>query len=242
MSNTIKAYYLFEQKHCIIQPSKVRREWMDRTASQFAYRCMPLTIANQIAYDVLAPSNVKIIWDGNPSTDGIQIYYEDLTKYRYAVSHFGSGILTIQLDFILRTPKDICVYVKGSANNPKNCLYPLEGIVETHWLPFTFTYNYKFTSPGEISFEKDEPLFSFLPLDISFVESFSIDVDSINSDIDFKNSYEAYSTSRTEFLKSGSSGWQKHYAKGMTPDSEEQAEGHRSKVVLKKVDYSSSGS
>ena len=45
----------------------------------------------------------------------------------------------------------------------KDGIVPLDGLVETDWLPFTFTMNWRFTRRKTIRFEKGEP-FCFVTL------------------------------------------------------------------------------
>ena len=44
--------------------------------------------------------------------------------------------------------------------------------------------NWKFNEPGEVIFKKDEPIFSFFPINLDYVESFSTEVDKIYFDKD----------------------------------------------------------
>ena len=36
------------------------REWMDQTTERFAYRCLPLTIANTHGWEILCPSSIEV--------------------------------------------------------------------------------------------------------------------------------------------------------------------------------------
>ena len=54
---------------------------------------------------------------------------------------------------------------RGAPNLPKDGIAPLEGIIQTDWLDFTFTMNWKFTRPGTVTFEKDEPFCFITPVD-----------------------------------------------------------------------------
>jgi hypothetical protein len=49
------------------------------------------------------------------------------------------------------------VWARGGPNRIKDGIHPLDGLVETNWLPFSFTMNWKFTRPGAVTFAKGEP-------------------------------------------------------------------------------------
>ncbi|MCP3904362.1 MAG: hypothetical protein GY715_12095 [Planctomycetes bacterium] len=78
------------------------RAWMDRTSDRFAYRCLPLVIANQLGWDVLCPFAFTATWDGTDAPEGITIDFtsepSDLVQ-----AHFGHGVLTFSIGYLFRT-------------------------------------------------------------------------------------------------------------------------------------------
>ena len=80
-------------------------------------------------------------------------------------SHFGNGIVTFSIPYLFRTPRGINLWVKGRRNYFKDGVQPLEGIVETDWLPATFTMNWKLTRPNHsVRFERGEPICMVVPI------------------------------------------------------------------------------
>ena len=49
--------YLIDGHQMDIRPAPVEREWMDATGERFAYRCLPLNIANAHGWEILCPSS-----------------------------------------------------------------------------------------------------------------------------------------------------------------------------------------
>ena len=98
--------------------------------------------------------------------------------------------------------------------------------METDWLPFPFTMNWKFTRPGKVKFAKGEP-FCFITLaqdkpleDVELVQK------SLTRDPDLRDQYEAWRARRDDFnmriQKSDPAAmkeaWQRYYFKGEMPD------------------------
>ena len=77
---------------------------------------------------------------------------------------FGRGILTFSPPWLFRTPKGWDLYVKGPSNRWKVNAAPLEGVVETWWLPYTFTFNWKIVEPGSVTFSRGEPIGQLVPV------------------------------------------------------------------------------
>src|SRR4051812_30816381 len=78
----------------LIRPAPPTRPWMDATPESFAYRCLPLNIANAHGWEVLTPHGFEAIWDGGPGTGAITIKLApDAEPARAPVSLFGQGVL-----------------------------------------------------------------------------------------------------------------------------------------------------
>jgi hypothetical protein len=217
----IEIFYLNDFEYFKIEPLKIKREWMDKTFNKFSYKCIPINVANQNGWQVLSPIEFCANWNGGDSLKDVERHYHEETNIDFASSHFGNGILTIDMDFIIKTPKNISTHVRGIPNFPIDGMYPLEGVIETDWLPFTFTFNYKFTRPGEVVFQKGQPLFSFFPIKRGYIEKFNINRFNINKDEEVLSKYFSFKKSRQEGLsatKSGDKNIQGFYSKGYLPE------------------------
>jgi LPS sulfotransferase NodH len=217
-----------------------RRAWMDASANRFAYRCLPLVIANQYGWLVLCPYRIKAVWSGEPTIEAVSIEHSANNRVRFASSHFGGGILTFSMNHIFRTPPGVNLHVRGPANLPKDGIYPLEGIVETDWSEATFTMNWKMTRPNQpVTFEKDEPFAMLTPVARGVLERFRPEIRGISDDPALESGYQQWAASRFDFnrqLKVKDSpaqrkGWQRHYIRGEAV-SQRRAREHQTNVPL----------
>jgi len=210
-----------------IIPAPVARDWMEQTLEQFAYRCLPLLIANQSGWLILNSHRVRIDWDGGEATCSVSLEFAEGGPPFPVSSHFGHGIVTWEIPFLFRTPPGYNLLVRGPANSPKDGVYPLEGIVETDWAVSTFTMNWKLTRPGmTVTFEKEEPVCMIIPQQRGEVESFEPEIRALNEDPELAAKAWAWFESRRRFLQEVPSPfgrvetWQKHYFQGVTPSGE----------------------
>lgn len=217
------------------------RKWMDDTSFGFANRCLPLRIANQAGWFILNEYKVDVVWTGGPNIEDVMIrcYPDDsFAQPPYAVSHFGSGIVTWRIPYLFRTPPGYDLYVRGPTNWCKDGACPLDAIVETDWASATFTMNWKITrSDVSISFDVGEPICMILPMRRGDLEKFQPEVHSISDDAETERKFRLWSDSRTAFNKDlrdngKTPGWQKHYYVGRTPSGEAFAD-HRLRLRLK---------
>ena len=65
----------------------------------FAYRCLPLNIANAHGWEILAPVACDAIWHGGPGLDDVQVRVAPGTDPKDGpVSTFGEGVLTFHIN------------------------------------------------------------------------------------------------------------------------------------------------
>ena len=144
-----------------LRPSPARRQWMDELPH--AYKCLPLIVANQWGWQVLCPTDIVATWDGRPGLEGLRV--EVPPQYEPAIkSQFGAGIITFSPPWLFRTPSGWNLYLKGPSNRWKPNCVPLEGVIETWWLNYTFTVNWKLVQPGTVVFRRGESLGQLLPV------------------------------------------------------------------------------
>jgi hypothetical protein len=224
-----------------IVPAPVERDWMERTDNGFAYRCLPLNIANAHGWLILNAAPFVAQWNGGSGLDAITIHPTDPDVRPLASSHFGSGVLTFHVEALFRTEPGYDLVATGPFNRVKDAIQPLTGIIETDWSPFTFTMNWKFTRKlTPVAFERDEPFCMIFPLQRGVVEQVEPEVRPLASDPEVQEAYTAWAESRRAFnegLKvTGSQAqaqkWQKDYFRGagrfgVPPDN------HRTKLRVK---------
>lgn len=221
--------YLSDDVMDEIRPCRPKRDWMDRTDFKFANKCAPLTAANSIGWEILNPHHVQMNWEGYKDQKSLFIIRYD-TKSHSPSSHFGSGIVTWHIPFLFQTPPGYGIYVMGPANNPKEGIIPLEGFVETDWLPYTFTMNWMITEPNKIiEFDKGEPICRIFVLPKELNNNIEIEVRNLDENADWKMRYsqwkaerERWNKARDEFEDSVEKGmgWRADYNKGQEPSGE----------------------
>lgn len=232
-----------------ITPGRSERSWMDATNQRYAYRCLPLTIANSMGWELLCSMPVSAEWNGGPELEDITVKVEGAENPNsIAQSHFGHGVLTFQTNYLFRTDPGCALWVRGSPNSPKDGIAPLDGIVETDWLDFTFTMNWMFTRPGRVTFEEGEPFCFITPIGYHALDELVPEIAPIGADPELKAAYEAYGKLRLDFNAKLAEndpdivnrGWQKWYLRGQRPSGQSGNPGHISKLRLAAPCFSSS--
>jgi hypothetical protein len=235
-------FYKTNPRVARIQPGRPDRAWMNATPDRYAYRCLPLNLANSLGWEVLLPCRVVAEWNGGIELEDIRVEVDDefWIARQLATSHFGSGILTFQIGYVIRTEPGTGLLVRGVPNLPKDGIAPLEGFVETDWLPFTFTMNWQFTRPGTVTFEEGEPFCFLTPFQPLSLPEYRPSIAAISTDPDLEADFESWANKRKEFNskllqedpEAVGQAWQKWYTRGQTPDGRRRTPQHLTKVSL----------
>ncbi len=237
------AFDLNPQAGMPIEPASSNREWMDQSRDRFAYRCLPLVIANQGGWIIRCPISFSVRWNGGPELADLKVRKprNGQGQSDYIVSHFGGGVLTILLPYLFRTPRGVNLWVKGPSNWIKDGIQPLEGIVETDWNESTFTMNWKLTRRNHsVRFEQGEPICMIVPVPRGLAESFDPVCQPLSTNPKLEKALEQWRTARTaqierltRYLESESKpGWQRDYLLGRKTDGTSFVE-HQTKLQLR---------
>jgi len=186
-----------------IRPASATRDWMDRTKLAFAYRCLPLNIANARGWEILAPVSFDAIWHGGAGLGDVQVRVAPGADPKYApFSAFGEGVLTFHIHGLFRTPPGWNLWVGGSPSSPKDSIYPLTGVIDTDCSPYTYTMNWRFTRANHaVHFGAGEPICFLLPVQRTVLEQVAPWFLPLASESQRAAHYAAWNQSRLAWLE-----------------------------------------
>lgn len=218
--------YQVDQQPAEMVPGSPDRDWMDRFSDRHPYRCLPLVVANTTGWSLLSPVSFTATWTGGPRMEDIRLDPDDGTPRalldRWAVSHFSGGVLTFHTGWLFRTDPGWDLWVGGPPNHIKDGIQPLAGVVETYWLPFPFTMNWRFTRPGTVRFRKGDPFCFVTFCPHALMDNVTPKLANLDDEPKLKADYTEWGISRAEFNKALHDGdpnavskkWQRGYFQG----------------------------
>jgi hypothetical protein len=235
-------FYRIHKRAVEVRPGKPSRDWMDQSTEQFAYRCLPLTIANAAGWELLLPCDVTAEWNGGRELKDMTVTHSDEAwgKPGFAGSHFGHGVLTFHTGYLIRTAPGVSTLVRGAPNWPRHGITALEGLVETDWLPFSFTMNWMFTAPGKVTFRAGEPFCFLATVEVAALEATRPSIVPIDSAPEEAALLKEWSSLRGDFNARLAANepdavkqrWQKWYTRGILPDGTPANATHRTKLHI----------
>lgn len=232
-----------------LRPAAAKRDWMDATPERFAYRCLPLAIANSHGWVIGSPCGFRARWNGGKGAEAVQIECDAGADLAHRpVSLFGAGTITFHVEALFRTSPGWNLWIGGPPNAAKHGLAPLAGVIETDWSPYTFTMNWRFTKPGEwVRFEEDEAFCFLFPVERGVLDQVEPVIRPLSDAPDLEASFATWSASRDAFQehvrrtkpKAPADKWQKLYYRGVGADGEAGPADHQSKLHV--ASFSASG-
>jgi hypothetical protein len=231
-----------------IRPASSRRDWMGATADRFAYRCLPLSIANAHGWVIGCGGGFEAEWNGGDAPQDVRVFPSGDGEVE-ARGHFGYGTLTIAPLAVFRTEPDHNLWITGPPNAFKDGIQPLSAVVESDWIPYHFTMNWKFTRPHHrIRFEKGEPYCFLFPIKRGLPEAMEpvlrdLDEDpEINRHVEYANSMRFFvekvnlirgmRETNAEIRNEKQLKFQKWYMQGHTPDGDVTFEAHQKSLQI----------
>lgn len=232
--------YLYSGWDPKLRPAVTRRDWMDAAPESFAYRCLPLAIANAHGWEALTHCGFSARWNGGQLAEDVEIVVDEGAHPDWTpVALFGMGTITFHLAGLFRTPPGWNLWVSGPPNFARDGIVPLSGIIETDWSPYSFTMNWKLTRPGHwVRFEQGEAFCHMFPIQRTAIENMQPKYLPIESAPELKAQFEGWSTSRDAFQRRvreqpperPSDKWQKLYYRGLDPAGVARVDDHRTKL------------
>lgn len=225
-----------------IVPGRGGRDWMDATFNGYARRCLPMVIANATGWEILSPCAFEADWDGRQGKLGVSFRALDDYPHLDQVvdGAFGHGVLTFRFGLLFRTDPGWAVWLRGAPNFCPDGIHPLDGLVETDWLPFTATMNWRFTRPGRVTFAKGDAIGFVTLIPHLALDPVQPTFRTLDEDPDFAERFTAWKTDRqavqAAFLnyKPGDQvTYPMHYVRGRMHDGSRAPETHVTKRRLK---------
>ena len=164
-----------------ISPMSIKREWMDQTSQNHAYRCFPVTQANVIGYSLSCKEDIEFIWDGinDQTPDHVKIIKGP------AGSYGGRGQSSISLDtgLIFKTEQDVSIFAINPVNYFSNDFETMSSLISTSFYdnPFPLAIKAKLSNKN-IVIKSGTPLATIVPISLSSLNNTLVEI------VDYKDS------------------------------------------------------
>ncbi len=198
----------FEGNLFTIEPMSIKRDWMDQTSENHAYRCFPVTQANVVGWSLSCTEDIKFIWDGiNDQTgDHIQIF-SPLGSY----SGRGQSSISLNTGLVFKTNADVSILTINPVNYFNDNFETMSNLISTSFYdnPLPLAIKAK-KANEEINIKAGTPIATIIPISLTNLNNTNINiVEYKDDDKSRKNANISYGEASQNINLSG--GWTDWY-------------------------------
>jgi hypothetical protein len=153
-----------------IEPLNGKRKWMDDTAENFAYRCFPLSLSNQLGWSLSFPEDITFMWDGQTTThpDSVKV----LQGEKYCSTVRGLGTISFNTNLIFRTDENYSLLSYPVPNSFVEGATAYTTLMSSSFFEGPLPVSWKITKPfTPITIKANEPFIAILPISLTELHS-----------------------------------------------------------------------
>jgi hypothetical protein len=143
----------------------IKRDWMDDTSENHAYRCFPVTQANVVGYSLSCIEDIEFEWDGinDQTPDHIKIFSPER-----AYSGRGQSSISMDTGLIFRTDQDVSILAINPVNYFSDEFETMSYVVSTSFYdnPFPLALKARLANK-KITIKAGTPVATIIPISLT---------------------------------------------------------------------------
>jgi hypothetical protein len=143
----------------------IKRDWMDDTSENHAYRCFPVTQANVVGYSLSCIEDIEFEWDGinDQTPDHVKIFNPER-----AYSGRGQSSISMDTGLIFRTDQDVSILAINPVNYFSDEFETMSYVVSTSFYdnPFPLALKARLANK-KITIKAGTPVATIIPISLT---------------------------------------------------------------------------
>ena len=158
-----------------IQPMSIKRDWMDATSENHAYRCFPVTQANVIGWSLSCKEDIEFIWDG--TNDQTPTHIEIITAPEGSYGGRGQSSISFHTGLIFRTEEDVSLLAINPVNYFSNDFETMSSLMTTSFYDNPLPLAIKAKKANEkVVIKAGTPIATIIPISLSNLNNSVIEI------------------------------------------------------------------
>lgn len=152
-----------------IEPLSAKRDWMEATFDKHAYRCLPVTLTNQLGWAISFPEDITFMWDGQISTSGEHV--KVLAGEKYVQTGRGQATVSFETGLVFRTPENYSLLTYNVPNMFMEGVSPYTTIISSSFFEGPLPVAWKVTKPFvPITIKAGQPVAAVFPISLTEIQ------------------------------------------------------------------------
>jgi hypothetical protein len=157
-----------------VQPMSIKRDWMDATSENHAYRCFPVTQSNVIGWSLSCLQDIEFIWDGinDQTPDRVQVFSPE-----GAYSGRGQSSISLNTGLVFRTDEDVSIFTINPVNYFSDEFETMSSLISTSFYdnPLPLAIKAKIANK-RVVIKAGTPVATIIPISLSKLNGTNIEV------------------------------------------------------------------
>ena len=161
-----------------IEPLSAKRDWMEATFDKHAYRCLPVTLTNQLGWAISFPEDITFMWDGQISTSGEHV--KVLAGEKYIQTGRGQATVSFETGLVFRTPENYSLLTYNVPNMFMEGVAPYTTIISSSFFEGPLPVAWKVTKPFvPITIKAGQPIAAVFPISLTEIQGSTLTIKNI---------------------------------------------------------------
>jgi hypothetical protein len=194
--------YQMRQGYAEVSPLSIKRQWMDETLDGHAYKCFPVSLANNLGWGVSFPEDIIFIWDGISDTtpDHVKI----LAGEKYVHPNRGNATISFITGLLFETSKDYSLLTMPVPNMHMDGVSPFTTLISTSFYHSELPCAWRVTRANEVmTIKAGTPIISIFPISLTHLQNSELHLKNQEIPESFKMDTHAYGEKITEITQTG---------------------------------------
>jgi hypothetical protein len=157
-----------------VQPMSIKRDWMDATSENHAYRCFPVTQSNVIGWSLSCLQDIEFIWDGinDQTPDRVQVFSPE-----GAYSGRGQSSISLNTGLVFRTDEDVSIFTINPVNYFSDEFETMSSLISTSFYdnPLPLAIKAKIANK-KVVIKAGTPVATIIPISLSKLNGTNIEI------------------------------------------------------------------
>lgn len=161
-----------------IEPLSAKRDWMEATFDKHAYRCLPVTLTNQLGWAISFPEDITFMWDGQISTSGEHV--KVLSGEKYVQTGRGQATVSFETGLVFRTPENYSLLTYNVPNMFMEGVSPYTTIISSSFFEGPLPVAWKVTKAFvPITIKANQPIAAVFPISLTEIQGSTLTIKNI---------------------------------------------------------------
>jgi hypothetical protein len=186
-----------------IMPMSIKRDWMDATSENHAYRCFPVTQANVIGWNISCLNDISFIWNGinDQSGDNVKVLQGEEICY----TGRGQSSVSFNTGLYFKTAKDFSLFTINPVNYFSDDFETMSSLISTSFLDNPLPLAIRARSANKkVLIKAGTPLATIIPISLGALNNSYIEINEYQDpDNKRQQANESYGNASQKINKDG---------------------------------------